>query len=146
MMMAGGALAVLLAGGGGGGGGFHHLECHLLRGLQTELESAGSWRWEILSVLRLLELQSPLLTDLQDHLEELRAEESWGEYSDSVISFLTSHFPARWTRAQVERAAGILRTNAYCVEAGGDQAEFGLVRIIFPLLSAMSVSQAVRRY
>ena len=133
-------------GGGGGGGGFHHLECRLLRGLHTELVSAGSWKWEIISVLRLLEvtttLQSSHLADLQDHLEECRAEESWAEYSNSVISFLTSHFNTRWTRTQVERAAGILRTNAYCVEAG-EQGEFGMVRIIFPLLSAMSVRQLV---
>ena len=87
-------------------------------------------------------LKSPDLTDLQDHLEECRAEESWAEYSESVISFISSHFPARWARREVERAAGILRTNAYSVEAG-DQAEFGMVRIIYPLLSAMSVSQSV---
>ena len=130
---------------GGGTGGFHHLECGLLRGLQTELESAGAWRWEIISVLRMLvvtsHLQSSELSDLQDHLEECRAEEDWAEYSDGVISFITSHFPA-WERREVERAAGILRTNAYCVEAG-DQAEYGMVRVIYPLLSAMSVSQSV---
>ena len=86
-------------------------------------------------------LQPSELTDLQDHLEECQAEESWAEYSDCVNSFITSHFPARWERREVERAAGILRTNAYCVEAG-DQAEYGMVRIIYPLLSAMSVSQS----
>ena len=96
-------------------------------------------------MLRLLvvtsSLQSSQLTDLQDHLEECRAEESWAEYSDCVISFITSHFPATWERREVERAAGILRTNAYCVEAG-DQVEYGMVRIIYPLLSAMLVSQS----
>ena len=53
-------------------------------------------------MLRLLvvtsSLQSSQLTDLQDHLEECRAEESWAEYSDCVISFFTSHFPATWER------------------------------------------------
>ena len=80
-------------------------------------------------------LQSSELSDLQDHLEECRAEEDWAEYSDGVISFITSQFPA-WERREVER------TNAYCVEAG-DQAEYGMVRVIYPLLSAMSVSQSV---
>ena len=84
---------------------------------------------------------SELTSSLQDHLEECRAEEGWAEYSDGVISFITSHFPA-WERREVERAAGILRTNAYCVEAG-EQAEYGMVRVIYPLLSAMSVSQSV---
>ena len=123
------------------GGGYHHLECPLLHGHTADLQAAGSSSWEIISLIRLLEtgLQSDALLSLEDHLEELRSESDWPRYSQEVVSFLSSHFPHRWSRLEVEKAAGVLRTNAYCVEAG-EPSQYGMVRIIYPLLSLMSVS------
>ena len=74
--------------------------------------------------------------EFEEALEELRAEVSWPEYTENVVTFLTSHFPDRWEEKEIERAAGVLRTNAYGVEAGQPE-DYGMVRIIYPLLSVM---------
>ena len=82
-------------------------------------------------------VSSNLMVGMMDHLEERREEtDLWTTYQEKVVNFITSKLGGRWEEGEVQRAVGILRTNAYCVEAG-DQTVFGMARIVFPLLSVM---------
>ena len=74
--------------------------------------------------------------NLLDNLDKVRADEDWSDYSDNVVEFIRRYFDDLWSVSEIERSIGILRTNAYSVEAG-DPATHGLVRILFPRLSLM---------
>ena len=88
-------------------------------------------------LLHKLGLDNPCFRDLLDNVDKLKADiDEWTDFSDSVVTFLRQHFGDKWTVSDIERSAGILRTNAYCVEAG-DSATHGMVRIIYPQLSMM---------
>ena len=74
---------------------------------------------------------------MMDHMEERKQEtDLWTTYQKKVINFITSKLGVRWGEDEVQRAVGILRTNAYSVEAG-DQTLFGMARLVFPLVSIM---------
>ena len=74
---------------------------------------------------------------MMDHDSERKSEkELWNLYEQKVVTFITTHFGQRWSKQEVFRAIGLIRTNAYSVEAG-DQKTFGMARLIFPLVSVM---------
>ena len=74
--------------------------------------------------------------NLLDNLDKVRADEDWSDYKDNVVEFIRRYFDDLWSVSEIERSIGILRTNAYSVEAG-DPATHGLARILFPRLSLM---------
>lgn len=63
----------------------------------------------------------------------------WDDYCHHVINFILSQCPGRWNSEQISLALGVIRTNAYAVEAG-DSANHGMVRLLFPTLSMMYVN------
>ena len=72
-----------------------------------------------------------------DNVDKLKADtDEWDDYEENVVNFITSKFSKTWTESEIERAIGVLRTNAYCVEAG-DSGSYGMVRLIYPQLSMM---------
>ena len=74
---------------------------------------------------------------MMDNLDERKEEaDLWVSYQEKVVDFITSKLGDKWKEEDVQRAVGILRTNAYAVEVG-DQALFGMARIVFPLVSIM---------
>ena len=76
------------------------------------------------------------MCELLDNIEKLQDDsDEWSDYTQHVVTFVMTHF-TQWTQAEVHRAIGILRTNAYCVEAG-DSKTHALIRIIYPNLSMM---------
>ena len=84
-------------------------------------------------------MNSGPLAVMQDHLEERKRESDlWSKYQEKVVDFILDKLKGAWIEAEIQRAVGILRTNAYSVEAGDSQ-EFGHARLIFPLVSSMQV-------
>merc|ERR1712110_843680 len=104
-------------------------------------EQSGKWKWEVISVLRLLEtdLKDKKLISLCTNNDDLINDPDWEDYCINVIDFILSLCPGRWNEQQISRSLGMIRSNSYAVEVG-DLANYGMVRLLFPTLSMINHS------
>ena len=82
------------------------------------------------------ELEDKKVTSLCTNADDLVRDPEWEDYCVNVINFIISLCPGRWKLDQIVKAIGMIRSNAYAVEAG-DLANYGMVRLLFPTLSMM---------
>ena len=97
---------------------------------ECSLGEDGAWLWR-----------------LMDHMEERQEEETeWREFGEVVVDVmeevgLVGGDQGRWSRDEVYKAGGVVRTNAYSIEVQGEGKQFGSVRVLFPLLSLRTTTQ-----
>eukprot|EP00092_Neocalanus_flemingeri_P005352 GFUD01005766.1.p1 GENE.GFUD01005766.1~~GFUD01005766.1.p1 ORF type:complete len:592 (-),score=147.56 GFUD01005766.1:293-2068(-) len=126
-------------------GSAHRIECETLKNAKEKVEFTNFQdphdMYRCIAPLRLLKVKEKVpevwerLTYLMDHNTERRGDtELWDTYQTSVNRFLKSSDPS-FKDEDIDRAVGLLWTNAFACSNGGGQA-------IFPTFSFMSHSCA----